>query len=39
MQEKHTDFFPTGSIYFFLFMIAFYALIWFLAYAVLLERG
>jgi len=39
MNEKHEEFFPSGAIYFFLFMIAFYALLWFMVYGVLLERG
>jgi len=39
MEEKHGDFFPSGAVAFFVFMIAFYALLWILVYMVLLERG
>ena len=39
MEEKHRDFFPIGAIYFMIFMVAFYAFIWFFVFKVLLERG
>jgi len=42
MNEKHNnheEFFPVGAVYFFVFMIVFYALLWFMVYMVLLERG
>jgi len=39
MEEKDKEFFPVGAIYFMVFMIAFYAFIWFLAFKILLERG
>jgi len=38
MEDKH-DFFPSGAIAFFLFMVVFYAFIWLLSYWVLLARG
>jgi len=38
MEDKH-DFFPSGAVAFFLFMVAFYAFIWLLSYLVLLARG
>ena len=39
MEEKHREFFPAGAVYFMIFMVAFYALIWFFVLKVLLERG
>lgn len=41
MNEKHEheEFFPSGAIAFFIFMMVFYAVLWFMIYWVLLERG
>ena len=39
MEGKHDDFFPIGAIYFFISMIAFYALLWFGIFKVLIDRG
>jgi len=39
MEEKDKEFFPVGAIYFMVLMIAFYALVWFFVFKILLERG